>query len=60
MDNLLVVVGTGLIGSSFAKGAREQGLFKHIIGIEPDCPFPFVKNPREQLIQLRPGHDPRG
>lgn len=36
MDDLLVVVGTGLIGSSFAKGAREQGLFKQIVGVEPD------------------------
>ncbi len=34
---LLVVIGTGLIGSSFAKGAREQGLFNTIVGIEPDA-----------------------
>ncbi|MCZ6855752.1 MAG: prephenate dehydrogenase/arogenate dehydrogenase family protein [Gammaproteobacteria bacterium] len=34
---LLVVIGTGLIGSSFARGAREQGLFNRIVGIEPDA-----------------------
>ena len=33
---LLVVVGTGLIGSSFARGARERGLFDRIVGVEPD------------------------
>lgn len=36
MKQLLVIIGTGLIGCSFAKGARAQGLFDHIVGIEPD------------------------
>ena len=33
----LVIIGTGLIGCSFAQGARAQGLFDHIVGIEPDA-----------------------
>jgi len=32
----LAVVGTGLIGSSFALAARRADLFDHIVGIEPD------------------------
>jgi len=32
----LAVVGTGLIGSSFALAARRAGLFEDIVGIEPD------------------------
>jgi cytidylate kinase len=32
----LVVVGTGLIGGSFALAAREAGTFASIVGIEPD------------------------
>ena len=33
----LAVVGTGLIGSSFALGARRAGLFESVVGIEPDA-----------------------
>ncbi len=32
----LAVVGTGLIGGSFALAARRHGLFDEVIGIEPD------------------------
>jgi cytidylate kinase len=32
----LVVVGTGLIGGSFALAAREAGLFDEVLGLEPD------------------------
>jgi cyclohexadieny/prephenate dehydrogenase / 3-phosphoshikimate 1-carboxyvinyltransferase len=32
----LVIVGTGLMGGSFALAARECGLFAEIVGIEPD------------------------
>lgn len=32
----LVVVGTGLIGGSFALAARQQGLFETIIGVDVD------------------------
>jgi prephenate dehydrogenase len=32
----LVVVGTGLIGSSFALAAREAGIFDEVLGVEPD------------------------
>lgn len=32
----LVVVGTGLMGGSFALAARQQALFQRIVGIEPD------------------------
>lgn len=32
----LAVVGTGLMGSSFALAARQQGLFERIVGIDPD------------------------
>ena len=30
----LVVVGLGLIGSSFAKGVREAGLAEEVIGVD--------------------------
>jgi 3-phosphoshikimate 1-carboxyvinyltransferase len=32
----LAVVGTGLIGSSFALAARREGLFDEVVGVEPD------------------------
>lgn len=32
----LVVVGTGLIGGSFAIGARRRKLFDRVLGVEPD------------------------
>ena len=32
----LVIVGTGLIGGSFALAARRAGLFDEVLGIEPD------------------------
>lgn len=32
----LVVIGTGLMGGSFALAAREQGLFDRVAGIDPD------------------------
>lgn len=32
----LAVVGTGLIGSSFALAARQAGLFDDVVGIDPD------------------------
>ena len=32
----LAIVGIGLIGSSFALGARERGLFERFIGIDPN------------------------
>ncbi|WP_443190903.1 bifunctional prephenate dehydrogenase/3-phosphoshikimate 1-carboxyvinyltransferase [Pseudomonas indica] len=32
----LVVVGLGLIGGSFAKGLREKGLFREVIGVDLD------------------------
>ena len=32
--NRLVVVGLGLIGSSFAKGIREAGLAQEVIGVD--------------------------
>jgi len=34
---LLAVVGTGLIGGSFALAMRRQSLFDEIVGIEPDA-----------------------
>ncbi|MDZ7670760.1 MAG: prephenate dehydrogenase/arogenate dehydrogenase family protein [Gammaproteobacteria bacterium] len=34
---LLAVVGTGLIGGSFALAARRQRLFDEIVGVEPDA-----------------------
>ena len=37
MTNSLVVIGTGLIGGSFALAARQAGLFAQIIGVEPDA-----------------------
>ncbi|MBX3705452.1 MAG: (d)CMP kinase [Pseudomonadales bacterium] len=33
----LVVVGTGLIGGSFARAARQARLFDEILGVEPDA-----------------------
>ncbi|MCZ4321841.1 bifunctional prephenate dehydrogenase/3-phosphoshikimate 1-carboxyvinyltransferase [Pseudomonas anguilliseptica] len=32
----LVVVGLGLIGGSFAKGLRERGLFREVVGVDLD------------------------
>lgn len=32
----LAVVGTGLMGGSFALAARQRGLFDEVIGVEPD------------------------
>ncbi len=32
----LVVVGTGLMGGSFALAARAHGLFEEVLGVEPD------------------------
>ncbi|MDO9322127.1 MAG: bifunctional prephenate dehydrogenase/3-phosphoshikimate 1-carboxyvinyltransferase [Pseudomonas sp.] len=32
----LVVVGLGLIGGSFAKGMREKGLFREVVGVDLD------------------------
>ena len=32
----LVVVGTGLMGGSFALAARQRGVFDHVVGVEPD------------------------
>ncbi|MCI1011694.1 prephenate dehydrogenase/arogenate dehydrogenase family protein, partial [Pseudomonas oryzihabitans] len=32
----LVVVGLGLIGGSFAKGARASGLCREVVGIDRD------------------------
>nr|WP_239482104.1 bifunctional prephenate dehydrogenase/3-phosphoshikimate 1-carboxyvinyltransferase [Pseudomonas insulae] len=32
----LVVVGLGLIGGSFAKGLREKGLFREVVGVDLD------------------------
>lgn len=34
---LLVVIGTGLMGGSFALAARRQGLFDCVLGIDPDA-----------------------
>ncbi len=31
----LVVVGTGLMGSSFALAARAEGLFERVVGVDP-------------------------
>ncbi len=33
----LVVVGLGLIGGSFAKGLRERGLCREIVGVDLDA-----------------------
>lgn len=33
----LVVVGLGLIGGSFAKGLRERGLFREVVGVDLDA-----------------------
>ncbi|MBD9484633.1 bifunctional prephenate dehydrogenase/3-phosphoshikimate 1-carboxyvinyltransferase [Pseudomonas sp. PDM14] len=33
----LVVVGLGLIGGSFAKGMREKGLFREVVGVDLDA-----------------------
>ena len=32
----LVVIGLGLIGGSFAKGLRDKGLFREVIGVDLD------------------------
>ncbi len=32
----LVIIGLGLIGGSFAKGLRERGLFREVIGVDLD------------------------
>lgn len=32
----LVVIGLGLIGGSFAKGVRESGLFREVVGVDLD------------------------
>ncbi|MFP6815268.1 MAG: prephenate dehydrogenase/arogenate dehydrogenase family protein, partial [Pseudomonadales bacterium] len=34
---LLTVIGTGLIGGSFALGARTRNLFQEFLGIEPNA-----------------------
>ena len=34
--NRLVVVGLGLIGGSFAKGLRESGLCREVVGVDLD------------------------
>jgi 3-phosphoshikimate 1-carboxyvinyltransferase len=34
---LLTVIGTGLIGGSFALGARTRNLFQQFVGVEPDA-----------------------
>ena len=34
----LVVVGLGLIGGSFAKGLRESGLCRDVVGVDLDAP----------------------
>ena len=34
---LLTVIGTGLIGGSFALGARTRNLFQRFVGVEPDA-----------------------
>ena len=34
----LVVVGLGLIGGSFAKGVRESGLCREVVGVDLDAP----------------------
>ena len=36
--NRLVVVGLGLIGGSFAKGLRESGLCREVVGVDLDAP----------------------
>ena len=33
----LVVIGLGLIGGSFAKGMREAGLFREVVGVDLDA-----------------------
>nr|WP_276584017.1 bifunctional prephenate dehydrogenase/3-phosphoshikimate 1-carboxyvinyltransferase [Pseudomonas sp. RIT-PI-AD] len=33
----LVVIGLGLIGGSFAKGLREKGLFREVVGVDLDA-----------------------
>ena len=35
--NRLVVVGLGLIGGSFAKGLRESGLCREVVGVDLDA-----------------------
>ena len=34
--NVLLLVGTGLIGGSFALAARAKGLFDHVVGVDPN------------------------
>lgn len=36
MIGRLVVVGLGLIGGSFAKGLRESGLCREVVGVDLD------------------------
>lgn len=42
----LVVVGLGLIGGSFAKGLREKGLFREVVGFDLD------ESSRRQAVEL--------
>lgn len=42
----LVVVGLGLIGGSFAKGLRESGLCREVVGVDLDAPS------RKQAVAL--------
>lgn len=35
--NRLVVIGLGLIGGSFAKGLRDKGLFREVVGVDLDA-----------------------
>ena len=44
--NRLVVVGLGLIGGSFAKGLRESGLCREVVGVDLDAPS------RKQAVAL--------
>ncbi|MBD1553440.1 bifunctional prephenate dehydrogenase/3-phosphoshikimate 1-carboxyvinyltransferase [Pseudomonas typographi] len=42
----LVVVGLGLIGGSFAKGMRQSGLFREVVGVDLDAPS------RQRAVEL--------
>ena len=42
----LVVVGLGLNGGSFAKGLRESGLCREVVGVDLDAPS------RKQAVAL--------
>ena len=44
--NRLVVIGLGLIGGSFARGVREQGLAREVVGVDLDA------TTRELAVQL--------